>query len=156
MLHLLQNEVMGRERFDYAFREYIRAWAFKHPTPADFFRVMSDAGGMDLDWFWRGWIYTTARLDQAVDSVTVAGAEAEGGAGARVHLSSRGEMLMPLEMRLGFQGGQSEVVRLPVEMWNLGRTFVYRVPANRTVVSVELDPRKVMPDVRRENDVWRR
>jgi hypothetical protein len=91
-----------------------------------------------------------------VDSVTVAGPEAEGGAGARVHLSSRGEMVMPLEMRIGFQGGQSEVVRLPVEMWNLGTRFTYRVAGNRTVISVELDPRRVMPDVRRENDAWRR
>ena len=65
-------------------------------------------------------------------------------------------MLMPLEMRIGYQGGQTETVRLPVEMWNLGNRFVYRVPAGRTVVSVELDPRRVMPDVRRDNDVWRR
>jgi hypothetical protein len=156
MLHLLQTEVMGRDRFDHALREYIRAWAFKHPTPADFFSVMSDASGMDLDWFWRGWIYTTARLDHAVDSVTVAGPDDEGGPGVRVHLSSRGEMVMPVELRIGYDGGASEVVRLPVEMWNLGSRFVYRVPGDRTVMSVELDPRGVMPDVRRENDVWRR
>jgi hypothetical protein len=65
-------------------------------------------------------------------------------------------MLMPLEMRVTYSGGDNDVVRLPVEMWNLGSRFVYRVPNGRTVVSVELDPRRVMPDVRRENDVWRR
>ena len=70
MLQTLRFEVLGKERFDFAFREYIRAWAFKHPTPADFFRIMRDASGMELDWFWRDWIFTTVRLDQAVDSVT--------------------------------------------------------------------------------------
>ena len=69
MMQTLRYEVLGKERFDHAFREYIRTWAYRHPTPADFFRLMRDASGMDLDWFWRDWVFTTARLDQAVDSV---------------------------------------------------------------------------------------
>ncbi len=73
MLQQLRYEVLGKERFDFAFREYLRAWAYKHPTPADFFRIMRDASGVDLDWFWRGWVLTTARLDQAVDSVVSRG-----------------------------------------------------------------------------------
>ena len=60
---------MGRELFDYAFAEYGRRWAFKHPTPADFFRTMEDASGMDLDWFWRGWFYTTDRVDISLDTI---------------------------------------------------------------------------------------
>ena len=75
------------------------------------------------------------------------------GAGRR---SSREDMIMPVELRIGYQGGATETVRLPVEMGNLGSPFVYRVPGDRTVVSVELDPRQLMQDVRRENDVWRR
>ena len=55
-LNILRETVMGRELFDYAFKEYCRRWAFKHPTPADFFRTMEDASGVDLDWFWRGWL----------------------------------------------------------------------------------------------------
>jgi len=58
---------MGRELFDYAFKEYSRRWAFKHPSPADFFRTMEDASGVDLDWFWRGWFYTTDHVDIAMD-----------------------------------------------------------------------------------------
>jgi aminopeptidase N len=58
-LNILRETVMGRELFDYAFKEYSRRWAFKHPSPADFFRTMEDASGVDLDWFWRGWFYTT-------------------------------------------------------------------------------------------------
>ena len=70
MMQMLRYQVLGKDRFDAAFREYIRTWAFKHPTPADFFRLMRDQSGMELDWFWRDWIFTTARLDQAVDSVS--------------------------------------------------------------------------------------
>jgi hypothetical protein len=60
---------MGRELFDYAFKEYARRWAFKHPEPADFFRTMEDASGEDLDWFWRGWFYGTEACDISLDTV---------------------------------------------------------------------------------------
>ena len=114
MMQTLRYEVLGKERFDYAFRQYLRAWAYKHPTPADFFRLMRDASGMDLDFFWRDWIYTTARLDQAVDSVGTADGA------LKVFLSNRGTMTLPLEMELTYADGTTERVRLPVEMWNLG------------------------------------
>lgn len=68
-LNILRETIMGRERFDYAFKEYCRRWAFKHPTPADFFRTMENAGGMDLDWFWRGWFYSTDATDISLDSI---------------------------------------------------------------------------------------
>jgi hypothetical protein len=68
-LNILRETVMGRELFDYAFKEYSRRWAFKHPTPADLFRTMEDASGVDLDWYWRGWFYTTDHVDVAVKDV---------------------------------------------------------------------------------------
>lgn len=68
-LNILRETVMGRELFDYAFKEYARRWAFKHPTPADLFRTMEDASGEDLDWFWRGWFYSTDACDISLDSV---------------------------------------------------------------------------------------
>ncbi|MGY8941230.1 MAG: M1 family metallopeptidase [Flavobacteriales bacterium] len=68
-LNILRETVMGRELFDYAFKEYCRRWAFKHPAPADFFRTMEDASSVDLDWFWRGWFYTTDHVDVALDQV---------------------------------------------------------------------------------------
>jgi hypothetical protein len=68
-LNILRETVMGRDLFDYAFKEYSRRWAFKHPSPADFFRTMEDASGVDLDWFWRGWFYTTDHVDIAMDEV---------------------------------------------------------------------------------------
>ncbi|MFO7257597.1 MAG: M1 family metallopeptidase [Bacteroidota bacterium] len=69
-LNILREVVMGPELFDFAFKEYSRRWAFKHPQPADFFRTMEDASAVDLDWFWKGWFYTTDHVDQAVSNVT--------------------------------------------------------------------------------------
>ncbi len=71
-LTILRETIMGRELFDYAFREYAKRWAFKHPEPADFFRTMEDASGEDLDWFWRGWFYGTDVCDISIDSVRFA------------------------------------------------------------------------------------
>lgn len=68
-LNILRETVMGRELFDAAFKEYARRWAFKQPYPADFFRTMEDASGMDLDWFWRGWFYTTDHVDLSISDV---------------------------------------------------------------------------------------
>ena len=68
-LNILRETIMGRELFDYAFKEYARRWKFKHPTPADFFRTMEDASAVDLDWFWRGWFYSTDHVDIALDQV---------------------------------------------------------------------------------------
>lgn len=68
-LNILRETVMGPELFDYAFKTYAERWAFKHPTPADLFRTMEDASAVDLDWFWKGWFYTTDYVDVAVDNV---------------------------------------------------------------------------------------
>jgi hypothetical protein len=69
-LHILRETILGRELFDFAFKEYAQRWKFKRPTPADFFRTMEDASGTDLDWFWRGWFYTTDPVDISIDGIT--------------------------------------------------------------------------------------
>ncbi|WP_316781415.1 M1 family metallopeptidase [Pedobacter antarcticus] len=74
-LNILRETIMGRELFDYAFKQYAKRWAFKHPTPADFFRTMEDASGEDLDWFWRGWFYGTDPCDISLDEVKFAKAD---------------------------------------------------------------------------------
>ena len=68
-LNILRETIMGRELFDFAFREYAQQWKFKRPTPSDFFRIMEDASGVDLDWFWRGWFYSTDHVDLSLDRV---------------------------------------------------------------------------------------
>ncbi len=93
-LNILRETIMGRELFDYAFKQYARRWAFKHPTPADLFRTMEDASGVDLDWFWRGWWFGTEPVDIALDSVKWFKMDAPGNAGALkkndfVHIGQR-------------------------------------------------------------------
>ena len=68
-LNILRESILGRELFDFAFKEYAKRWKFKRPLPADFFRTMEDASGMDLDWFWRGWFYSTAHTDISIEAV---------------------------------------------------------------------------------------
>jgi hypothetical protein len=151
MMQMLRYQVLGKDRFDPAFREYIRTWAFKHPTPADFFRVMRDQSGMELDWFWRDWIFTTARLDQAVDSIS---RDAKGG--TVVHLSNRGTMVMPATLTLTLDDGSTELIRLPIEMWNLGDTFDYHVAGAHGARRAELDAAHALPDIDRSNNAWPR
>ncbi|HEX7049898.1 MAG TPA: M1 family aminopeptidase [Longimicrobiales bacterium] len=153
-LNLLRDEVLGPEAFDAAFREYIRRWAFKHPQPADFFRTIEEVSGHDLDWFWRGWFYTTHTLDQAVDSVTQ---QRDGdGVVATIHLSNRTPLVMPLDLRLTLAGGETRDIALPVEIWYNGNTYAYPVALPAGVVRVEVDPDHAMPDQDRENNVWAR
>ncbi len=153
-LYVLRHHILeDTARFDAAFREYIRRWAFKHPTPADFFRSMEDGLGEDLSWFWRGWFYRTDVVDLAVDSVTTT-SDSTGGRTARVYLSSPGQLPMPLDLTLTYADSSTETVRLPVEIWYLGNHFTAVRPIARDLVKVEIDARHSIPDVRRENDVW--
>jgi hypothetical protein len=151
MLTVLRDHVLGRETFERAFREYIRRWAFKHPQPADFIRTMANVSGRDLDWFWRGWIYTTARLDQAVDSVRAVGPDS-----AYIFLSNRGQMVLPVTLDLRYADGTTERRELPIEMWNLGDRFTARFRTVKSVVGVIVDPTASLPDINRGNNSWGR
>jgi hypothetical protein len=106
---------------------------------------------MELDWFWRDWVYTTARLDQAVEPMVT-----DTSGRASVEVVNRGTMVMPAELRITYDDGTADTVRLPVEMWNLGPRFAYRLPSRKRVRRVEVDPRHVLPDQDRGNNVWER
>lgn len=105
-LYILRETVMGRELFDAAFKEYSERWAFKHPMPADFFRTMEDASGVDLDWFWRGWFYTTDANDQTLEEVKWyrldEGKSAPESKGAR---ASQGDLAKSQERNADFSNG---------------------------------------------------
>ncbi len=116
---------------------------------------MEDGLGEDLSWFWRGWFYTTAVVDQAVDSVTTL-RDSSGAPYAATFLSSPGGLPMPVDLRLTFADGSTEAVRLPVEIWLLRNRYVYIRPARAELVKVEIDPDSQFPDVRRENNVWQK
>ncbi len=152
-LRLLRETVVGPERFDPAFREYIRRWSYRHPTPADFFRTIEDGVGEDLSWFWRAWFFTTAQLDQAVDSVTLADSA---GVESRIFLRNAGGIPMPVDLALLLDDGSTRRMRLPVEIWYRGEAFTAIVPGPRKVNSVVVDPDRVYPDVRREDNRWPR
>jgi hypothetical protein len=108
-LNILRETVMGRELFDYAFKEYARRWAFKHPTPADLFRTMEDASAVDLDWYWRGWFYGIDPVDIAIDTVRHAvydpsstAAPTMGGRGGRNMIGAGGPRAIDKPMLPGF------------------------------------------------------
>jgi aminopeptidase N len=150
MLTVLRDGVLGRDEFTHALREYVARWRFKHPQPGDFFRTFADVTGRDLDWFWRGWVYTTARLDQAVDSLAAKDDT------TLVFLSNRGQMVLPVTLELRYSDGSRETRALPVEMWYLGSRFTYRIVGTKPVVGVTLDPMRMYPDMQRANNEWRR
>jgi peptidase M1-like protein len=149
MLLALRNKVLGAEVFDTAFREYTRRWAFKHPQPADFFRTIEEVSGRDLAWFWRGFFYTTAALDQSVETVK----ETPDGT-AFISLRSLGAAVMPVELELAFDDGSTQLVKLPVEIWYGGNRYVYRFKPGKAIVRAQVNPDGLFPDLVPGNDAW--
>jgi hypothetical protein len=159
-LVLLRESVLGPERFDAAFRTYIRRWAFKSPRPADFYRCMEDAAGMDLAWFWRGWFQETGTLDQALVEVEQPRAAWHSDTGewtwteGRIIVENRGELVMPLFVDVAFEDGEHTRIDLPVEIWASKNRWSELVPAHAKFKSVTIDPDKALPDVARDNNAW--
>lgn len=152
-LILLREEVLGEARFDAAFRRYCEQWAFKSPQPADFFRCMEDAAGMDLAWFWRGWFVETGTLDQAVASV----GRSDDGGSITATFTNLGEMVMPAEFRVEYTDGTSETRPLPVQVWTSTNQWTAMWEADgRIVKSLVLDPRGALPDRDLSNNAWSR
>ncbi|MBI3139732.1 MAG: M1 family metallopeptidase [Sphingobacteriales bacterium] len=154
MLHALREVVLGKERFDSAFREYIRRWAFKHPTPWDFFHTMENASGEDLGWFWRGWVLNTWKLDQAVKSVTYLDNNPENG--SEIVIENKEKMAMPVTVLVRESNGKEHRSDLPVEIWQRGAEWKFRVPTTSEIKEVVLDPDKQLPDWDRANNAWKK
>ncbi|GAB3650885.1 M1 family metallopeptidase [Hymenobacter agri] len=152
-LFLLRAEILGPERFDYAFRTYIKRWAFKHPQPKDFFRTMNEASGEDLTWFWREWVYNNWILDQAV--TTVAYANQDPAQGALITVENKGQAAMPVIADVTETSGKVTRVRLPVEVWQRSGTWTFRVNTTTPLTRVQLNPTKLLPDANPGNNVWR-
>jgi hypothetical protein len=154
MLHALRDVVLGPERFDAAFREYVRRWAFKHPTPWDFFHTMENAAGEDLAWFWRGWVINTWKIDQAVRDVKyVKNAPANG---AEITLENMQKLPMPVTVLIKEANGQEHRMDLPVEIWQRGPRWTFGVPTTSEIKEVILDPDKKLPDWDRDNNKWKK
>lgn len=144
-LVLLRDVVLGKDRFDYAFRQYINNWAFKHPAPADFFRTMQNAAGEDLSWFWRGWYYNNWQFDVAVTDVSDDG---------KITIELKQKLPLPIPVEIKEVNGQIHRFQLPVEIWQRGETYTFKAPVSSTITSIQLDPDKQLPDLDRRNNNW--
>jgi len=162
-LVMLREQIMGPQLFDQAFSEYSRRWAFKHPQPADFFRSLDDGGGELLNWFWRGWFYTTYANDQAVTAVetqpadSLIGTTARGRNYVRITVENKGGLIMPLQLDLTFEDGTTQRVKLNADIWRRNELqYIYGLFTDKAVVRVVVDPDEVLADVNRENNTWSR
>jgi hypothetical protein len=153
-LTLLREQILGPERFDFAFRAYINRWAFKHPTPDDFFRTIENASGESLQWFWRGWFVNNWRLDVAVSDVKYVDGDAS--KGALITLDNLGKMAMPVILEIKTKGGKTERIKLPVEIWERFASWTFKYPSTEEIESVTYDPDKVLPDYNPDNNVWKK
>lgn len=151
-LYILREYILGHERFDAAFRAYIKRWAFKSPQPADFFRTMENVAGMDLAWFWRGWFLEDALLDQAIDNVQ----QATGNRPARITVLNKQRMVMPLTLEAVFADDSTERRRLPVESWYQSDRLQVTLEGRGEIREVRLDPDQMLPDADRKNNVWQK
>ena len=148
----LRNHVIGPDLFDTAFREYIRSWAFKHPTPGDFFRSIENSAGEDLSWFWRSFFYTTDVLDIGIDSVSTR--VADGQTFARIALRRNTSIPFPVRLRVAYADGTTQDFSLPVNIWARGNRFDAVLPVRGRVTGVRLWPDPSVPDWNPSNDTW--
>lgn len=231
-LNILRETILGRDLFDFAFAEYARRWKFKHPSPTDFFRTMEDASGVDLDWFWHGWFYTTDHVDIAIEDVTHYQIDTKDpdvempwdrnqAAGEPLSLTRErnedlkkmvdgksrlkdlyseedkftvtnadrnkynstvkklkdwekellsnedhftmidfkniGGLVMPIILEVTYDNGESEIVRIPAEIWRHNPKEISKLLiTEREVVNITLDPRWETADTETSNNVWPR
>jgi hypothetical protein len=149
---LLRDVVLGPERFDAAFRQYVHDWAFRHPSPSDFFRTMDSAAGEDLSWFWRGWFAHNWKLDLAVTGVKYV--DDDPAKGMRVTIANLDKFAMPAMLRVTFADGSTTQLRVPVATWIQHTQFDVAVPGDKRVRSAIIDPDAVLPDVDRGNNTY--
>ena len=152
-LVLLREQILGPERFDEAFTAYIDRWAYKHPTPDDFFRTMENVAGEDLRWFWRSWFINSWKLDQAVTGVKYV--KNDPAQGAIITIENLEQMPMPVVIELKTKSGNVTRKTLPVEIWKRNVSWEFKVDTTEELTKVVIDPDYVLPDVNSLNNKWR-
>ncbi len=150
-LVLLREQILGPKRFDWAFRQFIREWAFRHPAPSDFFRAMESEAGEDLSWFWRGWYFNNWTLDVAVRAVTYQ--DGNPARGALLTFQNLDPLVLPVTVDVEFTDGSRQRMRLPVETWILRSVATLHIDSTQPVKSVIVDPDHLIPDKDRTNNV---
>lgn len=149
-LQLLREQILGAARFDRAFQHYIALWAFRHPTPSDFFRVMESEAGEDLSWFWRGWYFQNWGPDYSLKSVSyVNGNPVQG---ARVQVENKGWLPLPVVLAITWMDGSSARLTIPTETWYQRNTVTLQIPGKQAIRSAVLDPDHMIPDLNRADN----
>jgi hypothetical protein len=151
-LGILRDHVLGAERFDRAFKTYIDRWAYKHPTPDDFFRTMENVSGDNLHWFWRAWILNNWKLDQGVADLKYVNNDFK--QGALITIENLDKMAMPVILDIKTKSGKVNRLKLPVEVWERNARFTFNYPSTEEIVSIVSDPDKVFPDSNPANNTW--
>ena len=151
-LVMLRENVLGHERFDFAFKTYINRWAYKHPTPFDFFRTINDAAGENLNWFWKGWFVNDWKLDQAVKDVKYVNNDTTNG--SLITILNNNQMVMPVNIEIKEKNGKIGRVNLPVEIWERSGEWTFKYNSTGIIDSVIIDPDQILPDIDLSNNVW--
>ena len=151
-LVMLREQILGKERFDTAFKTYVARWAFKHPTPDDFFRTIENVAGEDLNWFWRGWFVNNWRFDQAITKVKYVKNNPK--LGAVISIENLEKMALPVVLDIKFKNGTVTRVKLPVEIWQKNTDWSFKNDSTEEIESITLDPDHVFPDVNSSNNFW--
>lgn len=152
-LTLLRDQILGKDRFDYAFKKYIRDWKFKHPSPFDFFRSIENGAGEDLAWFWRGMFLENYKLDQAVSKVDYINNDAKNG--ALITIENLDQLAMPVIIEYTTKSGKTERKNLPIEIWQNNSTWKFKVNSTEELQKVTIDPDHVFPDMNSANNTWK-
>ncbi len=151
-LTILREQILGEKRFDDALQTYIKRWAFKHPTPYDFFRTMENVAGEDLGWFWNEWFFTTQKLDQGVKGIAYV--DNDPNKGALITVQNLEEMAMPLTIEVKEENGSIGRKMLPVEIWQRGGTWTFHYKSSSKIDYVIIDPDHKLPDINPENNTF--
>jgi len=151
-LEMLREHILGEERFDEAFTEYINRWAYKHPTPDDFYRTMENVSGEELSWFWRGWFIHNWKLDQAINRVKYE--DGDPSKGSIVTIENLQQMPMPVTLEFTTESGAKTRHTLPVEIWKRNKKWTFKYDSTEPLKSVVIDPDYVLPDVDSSNNRW--
>jgi hypothetical protein len=151
-LKLLRENVLGQERFDSAFRYYMHQWAYKHPTPYDFFHCIENHSGETLDWFWRGWFLNQWRIDLGVEGVAYVNGNPA--SGSVISIKCFEKLPMPVTIAVKEENGKTGTVKLPVEIWQRGDTWRFIYNSTSRLQQVTVDPDSTLPDMDLKDNVW--
>jgi hypothetical protein len=149
-LTILREEILGEKRFDFAFQTYIKRWAFKHPTPWDFFHTIDNAAGEDLSWFWHEWFFTTWKLDQGVKHIDYV--DGDPSKGALITIENLGGLALPVTIFVKEDNGKTGTVKLPAEIWQRGSTWTFAYTSTSKIDYAIIDPDHRLPDVNPDNN----